>query len=228
MGSSLRLVSANLANGAACPEAFAELVRRYAPDVVATQELGPDQADALARVLPHGELTPSRDHTGMGIALRHPGRLTRLAPIARNACMAQLEIADWPHLGRPLEVVNVHIAAPHRWPPWAQARRRHRQVDGLLAHLAAHPDRARAVVGDFNATPLWPVYRRVVARIEDLVLTHARAVGTRPGRTWPRWRGAPLIRIDHAFGSGLAVEGVEVVDLPGSDHFALVVDVSPA
>ena len=59
MGSSLRILSANLASGGADPEAFAELVRRCEPDVVAVQELAPNQADALARLLPHGELSPN-------------------------------------------------------------------------------------------------------------------------------------------------------------------------
>ena len=228
MGTPLRILSANLQNGGARPEAFAELVETCGPDAVVVQELAPEQADALARVLPYGELAPDRTHSGMGIALRRPARLTRLPLFHRTAHLAALEPTDWPELSRPVEIVNVHIAAPHCHPFWAQPWRRLLQVQALLTHVEADPDRARAVVGDFNATPIWPVYRRLARRLEDLALTHARARGTRPGRTWPRWRGAPLLRIDHCFGSGLVVEGFEVVDLPGSDHYALVVDTTLA
>ncbi len=228
MGSRLRILSANLASGGADPVAFAELVRRCEPDVVAVQELAPDQADALARVLPHGELSPDLGFTGMGIALRRPGRLTRLPLHFRDAWVVQLETADWPDLPRSIEILNVHISAPHCWPPWSQTLRRHRQVGRLLTYTGAEPDRPRAIVGDFNATPLWPVYRRIAARFDDLASLHARSCGVRPAATWPRWSGGPLIRIDHVFGSGLAVEGVEVVDLPGSDHCALVLDVTVA
>ncbi len=228
MGSPLRILSANLASGGADPAAFAELVRRCEPDVVAVQELAPNQADALARVLPHGELSPNLGSTGMGIALRRPGRLARLPLHFRDAWVVQLETADWPDLPRSIEILNVHISAPHCWPPWSQTLRRHRQVGGLLTYTDADPDRPRALVGDFNATPLWPVYRRIAARFDDLASLHAGARGARPAATWPRRPGRPLIRIDHAFGSGLVAEGVEVVDLPGSDHCALIVDVTVA
>jgi endonuclease/exonuclease/phosphatase family metal-dependent hydrolase len=53
-GGALRILSANLRNGGADPEAFADLVRETGAEVVAVQELAPAQADALARVLGHG------------------------------------------------------------------------------------------------------------------------------------------------------------------------------
>jgi endonuclease/exonuclease/phosphatase family metal-dependent hydrolase len=224
MGAPLRILSANLQNGGARPEAFAELVETCGPDAVVVQELAPEQADALARVLPYGGLAPDLKHNGMGIALRRPARLSRLSLVHRNAHLAALEPADWPELSRPVEIVNVHLLAPHGHPAWVQPWRRRRQLQALMAHVEADPERARAVVGDFNATPIWPAYRRLARSLEDLALTHARARGTRPTRTWPRWRGAPFLRIDHCFGSGLVVESFEVVDLPGSDHYAIVVD----
>jgi endonuclease/exonuclease/phosphatase family metal-dependent hydrolase len=228
VGSPLRLLSANLQNGGAHPEAFAELVETCGPDAVVVQELAPEQADALAQVLPHGALEPDRTHTGMGIALRRPARLERLPLGHRVARVAQLEPGDWPELPRPVEIVNVHISAPHCNPVWAQPWRRRRQLQALVAHVEADPGRTRAIVGDFNATPAWPVYRRLAGRLEDLALTHARARGVRPARTWPRWRGSPLLRIDHCFGAGLVVEGFEVVDLVGSDHYAIVIDATLA
>ncbi len=83
------------------------------------------------------------------------------------------------------------------------------------------------MLGDFNATPAWPVYRVVAERLEDLALTHARSRSARPARTWARWVGGPpLLRIDHCFGSGVRVDDFRVVEIPGSDHAGLVIDLS--
>jgi endonuclease/exonuclease/phosphatase (EEP) superfamily protein YafD len=86
------------------------------------------------------------------------------------------------------------------------------------------------LVGDFNATPVWPLYRRVAREIDDVALAVARRHGRRPARTWgPLWRRAPrmrLLRIDHAFARGVEVSRVRSFDVPGSDHDALCVDVA--
>ncbi len=224
MARELRILSANLFNGGADPAALGELVRAHAPDVVAVQELGPEQAEVLSALLPHGALEPATDFTGMGIALRAPAGLRRVPLAYRDARVALLEPAGWPGLEEPLEIVNVHFAAPTARPVWRQAGVRRRQLRGLLAHLDADPARARAVVGDFNATPLWPVYRGVARHLEDLARSHARGAGSRPRPTWPSWSPRPLLRIDHCFGRGLDVHGLRVVAVPGSDHCGLLVD----
>jgi endonuclease/exonuclease/phosphatase family metal-dependent hydrolase len=224
VGRPLRLLTANLFNGGADPSALADLVREHAPDVVAVQELGPEQAEALSAVLPHGALEPATDFTGMGIALRGPAGLRRIPLAYRDARLALLDPADWPGLEQPVEIVNMHFAAPTARPFWRQPGVRRRQLRGLLAHLDADPGRARAVVGDFNATPLWPVYRGLARRLEDLARSHARATGGRPGRTWPSWAPSPLLRIDHCFARGLDLHGLRVLAIPGSDHRGLLVD----
>lgn len=230
MGGQLRILSGNLCNGGADPEALAELVRRSGADVAAVQELSRDQAEALAEVLPYGQLEPADDFTGMGIALRRPAKLERVALDYRDARVARLDPADWPELARPVELVNVHIAAPTVPPFWTQLVRRRAQLRGLLAYLEANPREARAVMGDFNATPVWPVYRGVASRLRDLAREHGRASGRRPRRTWPCWprplHGLRLLRIDHCFGQGVTAESFEVVDLPGSDHMGLLIELS--
>ncbi len=228
MGSHLRVFSGNLMNGRADPEAFADLVRHSDADVVAVQELSPEQARALDRVLPHGRLEPARDFNGMGIAVRHPAEFDRLPLAGRDARIARLDPADWPALTGALEIVNVHIAAP-TWcmNDWVRILRRRVQIRGLLEYLDRTPGQARAVLGDFNATPAWPVYRVVAKRLEDLALTHARSRDAKPARTWARWIGGPpLLRIDHCFGSGVRVDDFQVVAIRGSDHSGLVVDLS--
>ena len=87
----LRLISANLRHGSADPGAFAELVRREDAAVVAVQELGPRLAETLSRLLPHGKLEPTPDGMGMGVALRRPAAVERLALPHRDARVARLE-----------------------------------------------------------------------------------------------------------------------------------------
>ncbi len=224
----MRVLSGNLMNGGADPEAFADLARSSGADVVVVQELSPEQASALGRAFPHGRLEPARDFTGMGIALRYPAELDRIALAYRDARVARLEPAHWPALSRALEIVNVHIASP----TWGKristrVRRRLEQGRGLLRYLDETQGRTCAVVGDFNASPVWPLYRSLARRLEDLALSHARSRGAMPERTWARWIGGPrLLRIDHCFGYGVRADDVRVVPIRGSDHSGLIVDLS--
>jgi endonuclease/exonuclease/phosphatase family metal-dependent hydrolase len=236
----VRVLTANLWNGGADPEGFAELVRSLEADVVCVQELSPEQAEALSRALPHGRLEPARNHDGQGIALRRPATLRRLALPQRDAHVAQLDPTHWPGLAAPLEVVAVHIMGPHV-PPLARSWPvRRGQFRGLLRYLDEAPPLPRALVGDLNATPLWPLYRhlnatplwplyrRLARRLQDAPHQVARRRGARPSRTWGPWPGAPrLLRIDHALVSRVAVEEALVVAVPGGDHSALVVDLAP-
>jgi endonuclease/exonuclease/phosphatase family metal-dependent hydrolase len=195
-------------------------------DVVAVQELVAAQADALAAVLPFGRLDPARDYTGMGIARRSPGVVARLPLARRDAYLTEVELAS-ARGGTTVEIVNVHIIAPHAGPPWRALAARRAQLRGLEAHVGGSPERCRVLVGDFNATPLWPVYRRLTRRLQDGAWEAVRGNGGRPARTWGPWPGAPrLLRIDHVLVCGVTVHAVRVVDLPGSDHSALVVDLA--
>jgi endonuclease/exonuclease/phosphatase (EEP) superfamily protein YafD len=221
----LRLLTANLANGRADAEAFARLVAALAPDVVAVQELAPEQADALTRVMPHGALAPAHDHNGMGVALCRPGAVRRLSLPFRDAHVAEVAAVD----GTLVEVVNVHLLAPHARPPWRSLAIRRGQVRALEAYLDEAPGRQRVVLGDLNATPLWPAYRRLRARLADGAVEAARGNGHRPQRTWGPWSGSPrLLRIDHVLVTGLRVDHVRVVPVRGSDHHGVVADVSLA
>jgi endonuclease/exonuclease/phosphatase family metal-dependent hydrolase len=218
----LRILSANLANGWADADAFAGLVEAVEPDAVLVQELDPVQAEALARVLPFGKLEPARDHNGMGIALRAPGSVRELPLPYRSAFVAELA---GPEDDEPVEVLNVHLAAPHVHPVLQRLRDRRGQIRQIGAYLDATPRRRRVLAGDLNATPLWPAYRRLTARLDDAAVEAARRMGRRPGRTWGPWAGSlRLLRIDHVLVQGLVATETRVLLLQGSDHSALLAD----
>jgi len=218
----LRILSSNLANGKADADAFADLVEVVEPDVVAVQELAPAQADALARVLPFGKLLPRFDHLGMGIALRAPGSVRILHLPYRSALAADV---PGPEDDEPIEVLNLHLAAPHVPPLLRRVRQRRGQLRGIFAHLDVTPRRHRALVGDLNATPMWRAYRRLQTRFDDGAVQAARRHGREPGRTWGPWHGsARLLRIDHVLVQGLVATDSRVLPLRGSDHSALVAD----
>jgi vancomycin resistance protein VanJ len=221
---SLRILSANLCNGLAHADAFADLLEAVEPDVVTVQELAPDQAEALARVLPFGKLEPARDHNGMGIALRAPGSVRSLRLPYRSAFLAELD--GFEH-DEPLEILNVHLAAPHVRPVVQRVKDRRGQVREILAYLDATPRRRRVLAGDLNATPLWPAYRRLRSRFDDAAAQAARRIGRQPGRTWGPWSGSlRLLRIDHVLVRGLVATESRVLHLRGSDHSALVADLA--
>jgi vancomycin resistance protein VanJ len=222
-GWSLRVLSANLANGRADAAAFGGLVEAMEPDAVLVQELAPSQAEVLARLLPFGKLEPARDHHGMGIALRAPGIVSHLRLPYRSALVAELA---GPGGDEPVEVMNLHLAAPHVRPVRAPIDRRG-QVRHVLAHLDGTPRRRRVLAGDLNATPLWPAYRRLRTRFDDAAAEAAGRLGRRPGRTWGPWSGSMrLLRIDHILVKGLVATESRVLHLRGSDHSALVADLA--
>lgn len=229
MGGRLRIVSANLWNGRAHPQAFSELVTGLEADVVAVQEMTPEQADALAEVMPHGQLMPARDHSGMGLATRWPVEMSLIPLYMRSAPVVRLSPNDWPQLRSPLEVVNVHIFAPHVVLPKLGLPARRRQIRDFERFLADEGRDSlrdsRVLVGDFNATPLWPVYRWFARRFTDAASLAAARLGRPVRPTWGPWYGAPrILRIDHGFVRGFEVEEFQVVTVRDSDHGAVVLD----
>jgi endonuclease/exonuclease/phosphatase (EEP) superfamily protein YafD len=226
-GRHLRIVSANLWNGRADPAAFAELVDRLQADAVAVQELTERQAAALTRVVPHGRLEPRGDFLGMGVALRRPGRVRRLRLPYRDAWLAEAHANGSSDGDGMIEIINVHVRAPHSPPTVRAFLNRRGQVRGLERHLETHPDLRRVLIGDLNATPLWPAYRRLRARLIDAAVAAAEQNSHRPQPTWGPWPSAPrLLRIDHALVSGLVVREFRVLPVVGADHSAIVVDLA--
>jgi len=229
LGNSIRVFSGNLWWGKADPDGLIDLIRRHEIDVFAAQELGFETAEAISSELPFGCLEPGEKFMGMGIALRRPAGDSRIPLYHRSARRVVLDPAEWDGLSRPLDMVNVHIQAPHAIRPFPSVWVRHRQMSGLERFFRENPSDARLVVGDYNATPAWSVYRRMARMFSDGAIQCAQREGCQVERTWgPTAESPRLLRIDHAMVRGLEVENFQVVDIPGSDHSGLVFDCSPS
>jgi endonuclease/exonuclease/phosphatase family metal-dependent hydrolase len=228
VGKSIRILSGNLWWGKASPEGLVDLIRRHDVDVFAAQELGYETAEAIASELPFGCLEPTASFQGMGVALRRPGHYSQIPLHYRAARRVVLDPADWDGLARPLDLVNVHFQAPHALRPFPSPLVRRRQVRGLERFFEAHPSDARLIVGDYNATPAWPLYRRLSRSFADGAIQSAQREGRGVEPTWgPSSESRRLLRIDHAMVRGLVIENFRVIDLPGSDHSGLLFDCAP-
>ncbi len=225
MSKVIRVFSGNLWFGRACSDALTYLIRDHEIDVFCCQELGFENAEAIASELPHGCLEPHETFQGMGIALRRPAEYSHIPLDFRPARRVALDPNDWPGLDRPLDLVNVHFQAPHSLRPFPPALIRRRQMRGLERYFADEPSDARLVVGDYNSTPLWPLYRRMARHLSDGAVMAAQRDGSPISPTWGRRYGSPRrLRIDHAMVRGLVVERFRVVEIPGSDHSGLLFD----
>lgn len=210
----LRVFSANLYNGNADSAALAGILERVDPDVVAAQELDPAAAAVIADRLPHGLVAPALDHSGMALASRIPMSVCRRSLPHRDALVAETDS---------LTIWCVHLANPVDTPPPVRIRRA--QVQAIEEELIGSQG-PTLLVGDLNATPIWPAYRRLTRHLDDGVAEWASRGGSRPHRTWGyRAWVPPFLRIDHALVRDLKVHESFTVRVPGSDHRALVVDV---
>ena len=229
LAGSIRVLSGNLWWGRADSEGLVDLIREYHVDVFAAQELGFENAEAISSELPYGCLEPDEQYQGMGIALRRPGAYERIPLYHRDARRVVLQPADWPGLECPIDLVNVHFHAPHALWPFPAALVRWRQARDLDKYIDANPSDSRLIVGDYNATPQWPLYQRFARRFSDGAIIAAQAEGRSVEATWGPTPGSPrVLRIDHALVRGLEVESFKVVKIRGSDHSALLFDCTPA
>ncbi len=211
----VRVLSANLANGAAHPGELLELVERHRPDLVTIEEVKPLyirrlQKLGIGRYLRHSLLSggASSDHPGQAILSRLPIRALP-GRASADGPRVLLRLRD----GRDLRVADVSAPTPGLGDlsDWRNDLRSLPATGGGLPWL---------LIGDFNATLDQSELRNVVDR-------GYRDAGSVTGEglvpTWPTDTVAPpLFAIDHVLADkriGIADYGVD--DLPGSDHHAI-------
>lgn len=228
------------------PERVAEVIHRFEPDVVALQEVdvGQGRSGHLDQARHIAELTDLTAHFtsaretdggryGNAILTHHPYELRAegILPVRRG----EVRAAQWLRLSLPegdLDVVNTHLSL--------HFRERITQARALFSDDPALPEVSREpapfaalrgtldrliLCGDFNASPLSPIYFWLRHRLKDA----QRADGRSARATFPA--RFPLLRLDHVWiGRDLRVERVEVprdrATQLASDHLPIVVDLA--
>ena len=174
-------------DGKLTPERIARVIARYAPDIVALQELdvgrlrteGMDQAHLIARYLEmdfhfHPALHIEEERYGDAILTHLPMRLVKVGALPglpgkpflepRGAMWVEIDVQ-----GTPIQVLNTHLGL--------LPSERLAQVEALLGpEWLAHPDCLGPVIlcGDFNAPPSSRVCRRLRDRLKDAQIEHKR------------------------------------------------------
>jgi endonuclease/exonuclease/phosphatase (EEP) superfamily protein YafD len=221
----VRVLSSNLRKGQADASSFVGLAEDRA-DVLTVSELTPEELDrflqaGIEKLFPYSVVFPAPGAGGVGLWSRYP--LIAVSPPNQRQAAAQLRVP-----GVQLEpfVASVHITSPlaHERNSFSNWR------DGISATKVRLSDfaesagfRAMIVAGDFNSTPDMRQFRDLLTDgYRDAVeQTGAGFAPTFPSNTW----FPPLITIDHVLTRNAGVSSIHTVELPGSDHRALLATV---
>lgn len=218
VGQPVRVMTSNLLVGIADAGAVVREVKNRDIDVLALQELTPDMVRDLERaglnqVLPNRVFLAEPGGSGSGIASKYPLTQRNLTP--PGALQQAGALVDLP--GKDIEVVSVHplppvvTEGPEAW---------QRELAGLPT-----PDSTGAIrilAGDFNATLDHVGLTRL---LNKGYVDAADQVGKGLIHTWPSNSGIwpPPVTIDHVLvDTRCPVDTVDVFDMPGSDHRAVV------
>ncbi|MFE5186781.1 endonuclease/exonuclease/phosphatase family protein [Streptomyces sp. NPDC056628] len=216
---SVRVLTANVEFGQAA-DALAAAVRREEPDLVFVQECE-QTCDAvlrreLASAFPHRVAEVAAGSHGSVLLSRFP-----LAPAEGVDGTMAMPGAVADVRGQPVRLQLAHPMPPlpGRTGPW-------RRELGRLRDLAEGRGRTPLVLaGDFNASQDHAAFRRVLdTGLQDA----ARLGGHDRTPSWPA-RTAPAFgaQIDHVLLSrDFSVRATRFLDLPGTDHRALLADVT--
>ncbi|MBJ7470551.1 MAG: endonuclease/exonuclease/phosphatase family protein [Solirubrobacteraceae bacterium] len=214
-GPELIVATSNVLFGDGDAEALMRLVREERIDVLALQEDTPAftaraEAAGLSSLLPHDAAHPEPGARGTSVYSRYP---LREIPPADGDLRSSGGVITLPG-GTGVQVRSVHPPPPFN----AQ------YLDGWKRRIAVLPGPADAGVptvlaGDYNATLDHHPLRRLLAR-------GYRDAAEQTGDAWrPTWSGSKVttLTIDHVLvPRGVAVEGVTIHHLPGSDHDVVV------
>ncbi|GAA3680305.1 endonuclease/exonuclease/phosphatase family protein [Lentzea roselyniae] len=218
VGQQVRLMTSNLLTGIADADFIVREVRARGIDILAMQELTPEMVRDLERaglnqVLPNRVFLAEPGGSGSGIASKYPLSRRDLTP--PGTLQQAGALVDLP--GKDIEVVSVHplppvvTEGPEAW---------QRELAGLPSRDSTGA--IRVLAGDFNATL---DHVGITRLLNKGYVDAADQVGKGLIHTWPSNSGfwPPPVTIDHVLvDSRCPVDTLDVFDVPGSDHRAVV------
>ncbi len=217
-------MTANLRMGHGSAAAVVGAVGSHHVDILALEELTlPERqrldAAGLNRVLPYSVSDPRPGAGGVGLWSRY--RLTgRTARAYVNLSLVSAKVT-FPGTQRTTQLLALHMPGP--WPePAGSWLANIGRLPSVLHDFGGHG--AVLVGGDFNATQDVGQFRHLLV---DGYRDAAEQSGAGITRTFPsdRWY-PPLIAIDHVLTHDAVARSVDTIEIPGSDHRALVVTVA--
>jgi endonuclease/exonuclease/phosphatase family metal-dependent hydrolase len=218
----VKVMTANLFEGRGDPKTVVDLVGRERIDVLALEELPPEEVDrldaaGLRKLLPYRRYEPALGGaTASGLFSRRPIRTLA----AENSIGRQGEPRGLIAVpgALPIDLQVIHPTPPIR--PDFRALWEH-----MLGELTGPPggDTLRLLAGDFNATIDHHQLRRLLGGDHPYV-DAADAVGDGYHTTWPAGRAfPPEITIDHVLvDPRIRVQDVTIHLVPHSDHRAVI------
>lgn len=199
------------------PDKFLDLLRAEKPDIVVAAEVNSEFAAAFREMraeYPHQSVLPM-DHASYGLAI-----LSKL-PL-ESVETTHFDIPAIPALAFDVLLGNkkIHMVSVHPSTPNADIESRDREFAALAKHILAKNAEHSVVLGDFNATPFCPAFKKLAA---ETGLAHARA-GFGYLSSWPAWLPAFMrLPIDHLLASrSLSVIEYRTGPMIGSDHLPMI------
>jgi len=222
----IRLLSANLFKGRADPLSLVGFAQENA-DVVTVAELTPEAMERFSQVgidktFAHSLLMPAPGAGGIGIWSRYP--LTALsAPKLWQVKMpgARLRV---PGVRFDPLIASVHVMSPvagdqNTIDDWRLGMASAKEQLSFFSRVA---DPAAVIIGgDYNSTPDLRQFRDLLADGGYRDAVEQTGAGFAPTYPSNRWF-PPFIIIDHVLTRNSAAKSVRTVDIPGSDHRALL------
>lgn len=214
----MRIMSINVAKGAADVDAVIDAARLHEVDAIAVQELTPAFAVALeaagmSGIFPFNVLRPDDDARGTGLWSRFPISNPRQLHGFGFACVAgTIEFG-----GAKYDLFATHITAPIQDQDSTNWIADLARVDALI-ETNLNP---LVVAGDFNATVDHKQFRRL---LRDGTQDAARQAGRSYVNTFPaNWSWPPFAALDHILvPSELTATAFDTVEIAGSDHLAIL------
>jgi endonuclease/exonuclease/phosphatase (EEP) superfamily protein YafD len=222
----VRLMSANLYEGMADPDPLVRSAREQA-DVVAVQELTPQEADRLSRAgldttFPYRWLEARDGPGGVGMWSRFPIETPRrIGGYTFAFLTAHIQVAG---VSTDPTVVVAHVAGP--WPlPIDDWRRDFDRLPVTLSEVGEQAGAGSVIVAtDLNSTTDMRPFRALLRNGYRDAAGQAGA-GIKP--TFPAdSRLPPLVVIDHILTRNCTATSLRTLKIPGSDHRGLVATIS--